>query len=128
MMYNFNPEEWQTFLGIFNNSELTNAYTSVADKINSVNTFLGINLTMTPMQQLWPAIFIPILAGGLQWLSSWLMQRGNGKKSNSQDQQQSICMVSAKKSPSHVWKKRRIALRQISGMTSRSSSETKGRA
>lgn len=90
MMYNFNPEEWQTFLGIFNNSELTNAYTSVADKINSVNTFLGINLTMTPMQQLWPAIFIPILAGGLQWLSSWLMQRGNGKKSNSQDQQQSM--------------------------------------
>ena len=91
MMYNFTPEEWQTFLNIFNNSQLTDSYTAVADKINGVNTFLGINLTMTPMQQLWPAIFIPILAGGLQWLSSWLMQKGNGtKKSNTQDQQQSM--------------------------------------
>ncbi|MBR6321307.1 MAG: YidC/Oxa1 family membrane protein insertase, partial [Lachnospiraceae bacterium] len=73
MLYSFNPDEWNQFLNIFNNAELTSSYTQVADKINSVNTFLGINLTMTPMQQLWPAIFIPILAGGLQWLASYLM-------------------------------------------------------
>ena len=91
MMYNFTPDEWTEFLNIFNNTELTAAYTSVADKINSVNNFLGINLTMTPMQQLWPAIFIPILAGGLQWLSSWLMQKGNGTtKRKSDDQQQNM--------------------------------------
>ncbi len=91
MMYNFTPEEWTQFLNIFNNSQLTDSYAAVADKINGVNTFLGINLTMTPMQQLWPAIFIPILAGGLQWLSSWLMQKGNGNvKKNTQDQQQSM--------------------------------------
>ena len=91
MLYSFNPDEWNQFLNIFNNAELTSSYTQVADKINSVNTFLGINLTMTPMQQLWPAIFIPILAGGLQWLSSYLMQKGNGtKKSGNQDQQQGM--------------------------------------
>ena len=86
MMYNFNPDEWDSFLKIFNNTELTAAYTAVADKISSVNTFLGINLTMTPMQQLWPGIFIPILAGGLQYLSTWLMQKGTGTSNSEQSQ------------------------------------------
>lgn len=75
MMYNFTQSEWrESFLTIFNNPQLTSAYESVAQKINAANNFLGIDLTLTPMQQLWPAIFIPILAGGLQWLSSKLMQ------------------------------------------------------
>ena len=75
MMYNFTRTEWsEKFLSIFNSADLTNAYQAVADKINTVNNFLGIDLTMSPMEQLWPAIFIPLLAGGLQWLSSKLMQ------------------------------------------------------
>ena len=91
MMYNFNPEEWKTFHNIFpDHPELYEAYSAVSDKIDRVNMFLGINLTMTPMQQLWPAIFIPILAGGLQWLSSYLMQKGNGTQKKGQDQQQSM--------------------------------------
>ena len=90
MMYKFTPDKWNEFLNIFNNTELNTAYAASVDKINSVNNFLGINLTMTPMQQLWPGIFIPILAGALQWLSSWLMQRGNGTQKNADDQQQNM--------------------------------------
>lgn len=89
MMYNFTKAEWtENFLPIFNNADLTAAYHAVADKINAANNFLGIDLAMTPMQQLWPAIFIPILAGGLQWLSSKLMQDSMASNTgNSNDQQ-----------------------------------------
>ena len=80
MMYNFTQTEWQDFLNIFNNADLTAAYNGVADSINKVNRFCGIDLTMTPMQQLWPAIFIPILAGLLQWLSTKLMTVGQDNK------------------------------------------------
>ena len=80
MMYNFTQTEWQDFLNIFNNTDLTAAYNGVADSINKVNRFCGIDLTMTPMQQLWPAIFIPILAGLLQWLSTKLMTVGQDNK------------------------------------------------
>ena len=91
MMYNFTREEWQTFLNIFNNAEMTAAYNNAAASIDKANYFLGIDLTMTPMQQLWPAIFIPLLAGGLQWLSTKLMEMGNktGVKKN-KDQQQDM--------------------------------------
>lgn len=91
MMYNFTREEWQTFLNIFNNADMTAAYNNAAASIDKANYFLGIDLTMTPMQQLWPAIFIPLLAGGLQWLSTKLMEMGNktGVKKN-KDQQQDM--------------------------------------
>ncbi len=90
MMYNFTKEEWQTFLNIFNNADLTAAYQAAAGSIDKANYFLGIDLTMTPMQQLWPAVFIPILAGGLQWLSTKLMEMGNktgSKPAQKNDQQ-----------------------------------------
>ena len=91
MMYNFTQQEWtEAFLPIFNNPQLTSAYEAVVDKINAANNFLGIDLTMTPMQQLWPAIFIPILAGGLQWLSSKLMQDSMGTGQSSNDQGSSM--------------------------------------
>ena len=91
MMYNFTREEWQTFLNIFNDADMTAAYNNAAASIDKANYFLGIDLTMTPMQQLWPAIFIPLLAGGLQWLSTKLMEMGNktGVKKN-KDQQQDM--------------------------------------
>lgn len=86
MMYNFTQTEWQEFLNLFNNADLTKAYESVAGSINKVNSFCGIDLTMTPMQQLWPAIFIPVLAGLLQWLSTKLMSTGNENKTGKEDQ------------------------------------------
>ena len=75
MMYNFTHEKWEQLFNIFssNRAALEGAYNAVASKIDSANYFLGIDLTMTPTQQLWPAIFIPILAGVLQWLSTKLM-------------------------------------------------------
>ena len=90
MLYNFTHEEWQTFLNIFNNSNLSAAYEASQASIDKVNYFLGIDLTMTPMQQLWPAIFIPILAGVLQWLSSKMMKVGDDSKKGEEDQQQSM--------------------------------------
>ena len=75
MMYNFTHDKWEKFFSIFSNNRaaLEGAYNAVSGKIDQVNSFLGIDLTMTPTQQLWPAIFIPILAGVLQWLSTKLM-------------------------------------------------------
>ncbi len=75
MMYNFTHDKWEQFFNIFsaNRASLEGAYNAVASNIDRVNNFLGIDLTMTPTQQLWPAIFIPILAGVLQWLSTKLM-------------------------------------------------------
>lgn len=96
VLYNFTQEEWQTFLNIFNNPALSDAYTSVAENINKVNSFCGIDLTMTPMQQLWPAIFIPILSGVLQWLSTKLMQTqspSNGKEDATQSMTKSMNVI-----------------------------------
>ena len=94
MMYNFTHEKWEQFFNIFssNRATLEGAYMQVAEKIDEVNYFLGIDLTMTPMQQLWPAIFIPILAGGLQWLSSKLMQDSMANSSNGGNDQQGSMM------------------------------------
>ena len=94
MMYNFTHEKWEQFFTIFSNNRavLEGAYNQVADKIDEVNYFLGIDLTMTPMQQIWPAIFIPILAGGLQWLSSKLMQDSMATSSGKNNDQQGSMM------------------------------------
>lgn len=68
MMYAFDKNEWQQFIDLF--PQLQNVYDANIEKINHMNLFLGINLSGTPMSQLWPAIFIPILAGLTQWISS----------------------------------------------------------
>ncbi len=84
MLYNFSREEWTKFLAIFNNSQLESAYTEIRPFIEKANNFLGIDLTMTPMQQIWPGILIPILSGALQYLSTVLTKVGQpaGTKKN----------------------------------------------
>lgn len=67
MMYAFDKAEWSQFIEMF--PQLTDVYNANIGTIDSMNLFLGINLSGTPMSQLWPAIFIPILAGLTQWIS-----------------------------------------------------------
>lgn len=67
MMYAFDKTEWTQFIEMF--PQLTEVYNANIDTIENMNLFLGINLSGTPMSQLWPAIFIPILAGLTQWIS-----------------------------------------------------------
>ncbi len=90
MMYNFSPAEWTTFLNIFNNPELTEAYKYIQPAIRQTTFFLGIDLTMTPWELIWKsgiwwAVFIPILAGLFQWLSTRLSQAGNPQRSSTED-------------------------------------------
>ena len=77
MMYNFSQKEWQSFLDIFNNGQLTSAYESAKTAINQANGFLGFDLADTPFSQMfngpWWIVFIPILSGVLQWLSTRVM-------------------------------------------------------
>lgn len=80
MMYNFEPKEWETFRNLFNNGSLNEAYEKAAGTISQYTNFLGIDLTMSCWTQvtegIWWAIFIPLLAGGLQFLSTKLAQAG----------------------------------------------------
>lgn len=84
MMYNFSPNEWIEFTQIFNNGELTKAYEDVERAIHQATYVFGIDLTMTPWEQMmggvWWAVFIPILAGVFQWLSTQLSKVGNTTK------------------------------------------------
>lgn len=85
VLYAFKPENWEKFTSIFNNPALTAAYEKVAGDIYSTTHFLGIDLTMTPTEQwttAWWVVLIPLLAGGLQWLSSRLMQNDNPQQNN----------------------------------------------
>jgi len=88
MMYNFSSDEWIQFLNLFNNSALTNAYNSVKDAIYEANTFLGFDLGATCWDQmlggLWWIVLIPILSGGLQFLSTKLTPAA-AKKSPEED-------------------------------------------
>lgn len=68
MMYNFEPSEWDKFKEIF--PQLTNLVNEALPSIEKINYFLGMDLTINPMNQLWPAIFVPILAGLTQFLST----------------------------------------------------------
>jgi len=96
MMYNLSPSEWKTLFGLFegNNSALINAYNSSSAYITKFNSFLGIDLSMTPKELLaekvWIALLIPILAGLFQWLSTKLSQQGNGNKTGADDNAQNM--------------------------------------
>ena len=52
-------------------------FTSLYDKKNAIEYFMGLNLTETVGLSLSPRLIIPILSGGTTWLSSWLMSRKN---------------------------------------------------
>jgi len=84
-LYNLSGKEWDQLFTIFNNDALKTAYTSVADSINSVNSFLGFDLAGTPWDQMlagtWWIVLIPLLSGALQFLSTKLMPQTNNNTS-----------------------------------------------
>ena len=78
MFYNFSKSEWKQFTDLF--PQLTDMINQALPQINRINYFLGTDLATPPSQQLWPGIFIPILAGLTQWLSTKMVdqpQTGN---------------------------------------------------
>ena len=93
LLYKLSHEKWETFFSFFNSSDsgtLRAAYDAVSESINKANYFRGIDLSMRPTEMIsqgvWWVIFIPLLAGGLQWLSSKMMQTpnsGSSKDNNS---------------------------------------------
>jgi len=93
MMYNFSPAKWNQLFEIFKGQEsaLKAAYESSVGYITKINSFIGIDLSMTPKDLLadkvYIALLIPILAGLFQWLSSKLAQQGNGQKAGDDNAQ-----------------------------------------
>ena len=91
MLYNFDKTEWTKFQEIVNDPGVQQAYTEIQPKIEQVNTFLGISLAASPWQQMtqdgiWWAVFIPILAGLFQFLSTRAMKTTTPQNQNQDDQ------------------------------------------
>ena len=91
MLYNFDKTEWTKFQEIVNDPGVQQAYTEIQPKIEQVNTFLGISLAASPWQQMtqdgiWWAVFIPILAGLFQFLSTLAMKTTTPQNQNQDDQ------------------------------------------
>lgn len=90
MLYNLDSKEWESFNEIVNDPGVRNAYQEIQPQIERINTFLGISLAATPWNQMlegtWWAVFIPILAGLFQFLST-LAMKNNTPQSKGQDDQ-----------------------------------------
>ena len=73
ILYKLNPEQWSELAKRF--PEAATAITENSVAIESMNSFLGINLATNPWQGFSPsaAWLIPILAGLSQWFSAKLM-------------------------------------------------------
>ena len=73
ILYKLNPEQWSELAKRF--PEAATAITENSAAIESMNSFLGINLATNPWQGFSPnaAWLIPILAGLSQWFSARLM-------------------------------------------------------
>jgi YidC/Oxa1 family membrane protein insertase len=80
MFYNFSKSEWSQFTDMF--PQLTDLINQALPQINRINYFLGVDLATPPSQQLWPGIFIPILAGLTQWLSSKMVEQPQDNDDN----------------------------------------------
>ena len=90
MLYNFDKTEWTKFHEIVNDPGVQEAYTQVQPQIERVNTFLGISLAASPWQQItqdgiWWAVFIPILAGLFQFLSTLAMKTTNPQQKDDEN-------------------------------------------
>ena len=91
MLYNFDKAEWEKFHEIVNDPGVREAYTEIQPQIEKINTFLGISLAASPWQQItqegiWWAVFIPLLAGLFQFLSTLAMKTNNPQSKNQDDQ------------------------------------------
>lgn len=74
LLYKFTPENWDSLSGLF--PSISTVISQNADKIESMNSFFGINLSTSPFTgftNITIAWVIPILAGLTQWLSTKLM-------------------------------------------------------
>lgn len=73
ILYKLNPAQWAELSNVF--PKAASVITENADAIESMNSFLGINLANNPWQGFMPnlAWLIPILAGLTQWYSAKLM-------------------------------------------------------
>lgn len=88
-LYQLDPNHWTSLQTLF--PAISNVIESGAKQISQMNSFFGINLASTPKSilfssggafQFHPAIFIPILAGLSQWLSTRLMTGNQSQSSN----------------------------------------------
>ncbi len=79
-MAKFSHSGWNQFESTFPNADK-----SSIDKINDLNSFCGINLSMTPMAAMGIALLIPVLAAVLQWYSTKLIQAQTMSASASDD-------------------------------------------
>ncbi len=73
VLKHFNDNTWEAFATSFSSiqSNIASDSLSVAqtiDKIGKVNTFFGFNIANQPGWKLTPALIIPLLAGGLQYI------------------------------------------------------------
>lgn len=74
LLYKFTPENWNKLGELF--PQISTVITQNAQKIESMNSFFGINLATSPFtgfNNITIAWAIPILAGLTQWLSTKLM-------------------------------------------------------
>lgn len=74
LLYKFTPANWDSLSELF--PSISSAINMNADKIESMNSFFGINLATSPFtgfNNITIAWIIPILAGLTQWLSTKLM-------------------------------------------------------
>lgn len=70
------PTHWQSLIDAAGNSSFVKVITENYEKITQINTFLGMNLGDTPWAMMkagiiW-AVFIPLLSGGAQFISTKL--------------------------------------------------------
>lgn len=84
LLYKFGPSDWERLTSEFSN--ISNVIIENSEKIINMNRFIGgINLAEAPGFALTPAIIIPLLAGGLQWVSTKLISNTQPTNNNSNE-------------------------------------------
>lgn len=92
MLYTFTRGNWDALAEMF--PKAADTISELSEVIMGMNVFLGgVYLTDTPMAK-WNtvAILIPILAGGLQWLSAHLISANSNSNSSNDDNQMASSM------------------------------------
>ncbi len=92
MLYSFTRGNWDALAEMF--PKAADTISELSEVIMGMNGFLGgVYLTDTPMAK-WNtvAILIPILAGGLQWLSAHLISANSNSNSSNDDNQMASSM------------------------------------
>lgn len=78
--------KWQAAVDAVSTAGLNvDVFTSSMEKASHINSFLGINLSQSPMELMGLALLIPVLAGFTQWFSARLMMASNQTNNNKAD-------------------------------------------